>query len=336
MMKKTGLIVLIVSLLCCMPAKAQFGGLINMGKNAVKKTKEKVENVAKVAKGDIDIIFEGQHQGVYKSKQGVFVMDALHEDGEFIGKNITVTIEENGDLIYDDGSKIGELLKGGIINCRKFSPYCTLADNGDVVMDGEVIGHIDDNGNVTMEGSLLGNVKGIDKQVAAYIYFGALQNKELIAKNRLNFRAEKQKAEERRKKAEEARKNREWTIEKNGSKGYVKGNGEVYNWSHTKIGQLPQNGDGNIEDGQGNIIGRIRLGHIYDKMGQELADVNHNTGDTSIPGNSNQMVIVRSGNVILQEKDQMMGFKDVKTLGSCNVQPYEWAVAIIYCNFFRF
>ena len=325
-----------VSLLCSLPAEAQFGGLINKGKNAVKKAKEKVEHVTKEIKGHIDFYFDDQHQGVYDSKNRVIIMDAVHEDGEFIGKNQTITIKENGDLIYNDGSKIGELLSGGIINCRKTSPYCTLTANGDVVMDDEVIGHIDDKGNVTMDGSLLGNVKGIDKQVAAYIYFGALQDKELIAKNRLSIKEEQKQAEEKRKKAAEARKKREWTREKNGSKGYVNGIGEVFNWSHTKIGQLPQNGDGNIKDGQGNIIGQIRLGKISNRMGQELADVNHNNGDTSIPGKSNQMVIVRSGNVILQEKDPMMGYKDVKTLGYCNVQPYEWAVAIIYCNFFRF
>jgi hypothetical protein len=27
---------------------------------------------------------------------------------------------------------------------------------------------------------------------------------------------------------------------------------------------------------------------------------------------------------------------DSKTLGYCDVRPYEWAVAIIFCDFFRF
>ena len=198
-MKKTGFIVLMVSLLCSLPAEAQFGGLINKGKNAVKKAKEKVEHTIKKANGDIDFSFEGNHQGFYSTKKHMIVRDALHEDGEFKGMNQTVTIEENGDLIYTDGSKIGALLSDGVINCRKLSPYCTLAANGDVVMDDEVIGHIDNNGNVTMDGSLLGNVKGIDKQVAAYIYFGMLQNKELIAKNRQSIKEEQKQAEEKRK-----------------------------------------------------------------------------------------------------------------------------------------
>ena len=28
--------------------------------------------------------------------------------------------------------------------------------------------------------------------------------------------------------------------------------------------------------------------------------------------------------------------KDSKTLGYCDVRPYEWAVAIIFCDFFKF
>ena len=38
-MKKTGLIILILTLLCCLPAQAQFGGIIKKAKE----TKEKVE-----------------------------------------------------------------------------------------------------------------------------------------------------------------------------------------------------------------------------------------------------------------------------------------------------
>ena len=48
-MKKTGFIMLIAALLCCLPAQAQLGGLINKGKNAVNKGKE-VVNKGKEAK----------------------------------------------------------------------------------------------------------------------------------------------------------------------------------------------------------------------------------------------------------------------------------------------
>ena len=335
-MKKTGFIVVILSLMCCLPAEAQFGGLVDMGKHVVKKTKEKVERTIKKVKGDVDIYFEDNHKGFYSTKTGVIVLDALHEDGEFAGKNKTVTVDKNGNLIDDFGTQFGALLSDGAINCRKCAPYCTLAANGDVVMDGEVIGHIDDNGNVTMEGMPLGNVKGINKQVAAYIYFGMLQNKELVANNRAYFKAKKQRQEEQRREAEEARRNQKYPFEKNGSRGYVKGSGEVFDWADNKIGQLPSGGDGDILDGHGNIIGRIRLGKIYDKMSNELCEVNHNTGDILIPGRSNQIAIVRSGSVVLQKKDQMMGYKDLKTLGRCDVRPYEWVAAIIFCNFFRF
>ena len=39
-MKRTGFVLLMMALLCCMPAQAQLGGLINKGKKAVDKAKE--------------------------------------------------------------------------------------------------------------------------------------------------------------------------------------------------------------------------------------------------------------------------------------------------------
>lgn len=335
-MKKTGFIVLTTCLLCCLPAEAQFGNLIKKGKEAVKNAKEKVEHVVKKAKGDIDFYFLEKNRGFYSSKNHMIVLLDRYKDGELKGQQITYTIMENGDVIKNNGKKIAELLNGGIVNAHDYSPYSTLAANGDVLVDGEVVANIDNNGNVTMEGFSIGNVKGIDKDIASLIFFAILQNKEVIDKILPQYKEERKLVNERKRKAEEERLNREWPIEKNGSKGFVKGNGEVYDWAHNKIGQLPAHGDGDIKDGHGNIIGRIRLGKIYNKMGQELADVNHNTGDITIPGTSNQIAIVRSGNVVLQEKDSMMGFKDVKTLGYCDVRPYEWVAALIYCNFFKF
>lgn len=67
-MKKTGFIVLIFSLLFCLPAEAQFGDLIKQGKKAVKKAKEKVENIGKKINGDIDFFYLGEHKGFYRSK----------------------------------------------------------------------------------------------------------------------------------------------------------------------------------------------------------------------------------------------------------------------------
>ena len=371
-MKRTGLIVLIISLMCCLPAEAQLGGLINKGKNAVKKAKETKEKVEKVkdtvdeeikkANGDVDFYFMNEHRGFYRSRTQKIVFDDLHKDGDRNGKNVFYTIEKNGDVTFDDGRKVGEVLDGGVVNCQSTAPYLTMAANGDVVMDNEVIGHIDDDGNVTLEGMSIGKAPGIDKQVAAYIYFGILLKKQGIIDSRAKIKEEKLRAEQERKQAEEARlkaaqeaeakrkaasanqpkttqasskkasnkastqKVQEWTIEKGGSRGYVDANGVVYNWSHTKIGQLPK-GSGDIKDGSGSTIGRISSGDIY-KGGNKVATVTSG-GSISVPGSNVTVAEVRGAGRIDTTKDS-------KTLGYCDVRPYEWAVAIIFCDFFKF
>ena len=364
-MKKTGFIALIVSLLCCLPAQAQLGGLINKGKNAVnkaKEVKEKVDEEIKKSNGDVDFYYMDNHRGFYRSKNRKIVFDDLHKDGKRSGKNVIYTIEKNGDVMFDDGRKVGEVLNGGVVNCHATAPYLTLVSNGDVVMDGETIGHIDDAGDVTLEGMSIGKAPGIDKQVAAYIYFGILFDKQGIATSREKIKEEKLRVEQERKQAEEARllaakeaeakrqaaaanqpktsqasgnkasnkstspKVKEWTIEKGGKKGYVDANGVVYDWAHKKIGQLPK-GSGDIKNGSGSTIGRISGGDIY-KSGNKVASVTSG-GSISVPGSNATVAEVRGSGRIDQTKDS-------KTLGYCDVRPYEWAVAIIFCDFFRF
>ena len=375
-MKKTGFIVLIVfSLLCCLPAQAQLGGLINKGKNAAKKVKEvkekvdevkdKVDDEIKKVNGDVDFYYMDTHRGFYRNRTRMIVFDDLHKEGDRSGKNVVYKIEKNGDVKFDDGRKVGEVLDGGVVNCHSTAPYLTLAANGDVVMDSEVIGHIDNDGNVTLEGFPIGKAPDIDKQVAAYIFFGILFDKQGISTARAKIQEEKLRAEQERKQAEEARlkaareaeanraaaaanqpkntqassgkksgnnsssstpKVKEWTIEKGGKKGFVDANGVVYDWAHKKIGQLP-NGSGDIKDGSGSTIGRISMGDIY-RNGNKVASVTSG-GSISVPGSNATVAEVRGAGRIDMTKDS-------KTLGYCDVRPYEWAVAIIFCDFFKF
>lgn len=370
-MKRTGFITLIIAFLCCLPAQAQLGGLINKGKKALdkaKEVKEKVDEEIKKANGDVDFYYMDAHRGFYRAKGRKIVFDDLHKEGNRSGKNVIYTIEKNGDVKFDDGRKVGEVLDGGIVNCHKTSPYLTLAANGDVMMDGEAIGHIDDSGNVTLEGFPIGKAADIDKQVAAYIYFGILFDKQGINTARAKIQEEKLRAEQERKQAEDARlkaaqeaeakrkamaanqaknaqaagnkansssktnkaskpKVQEWTIEKGSDRGYVDANGVVYNSSHKKIGQLP-NGSGDIKDASGSTIGRISMGDIYDRSGNKVCTVSSG-GSISVPGSNATVAEVRGSGRIDMTKDS-------KTLGYCDVRPYEWAVAIIFCDIFRF
>lgn len=359
-MKKTGFVVLIMTLLCCLPAQAQLGGLINKGKKAVdkaKEVKEKVDEEIKKTNGDVDFYYMDAHRGFYRARTKKIVFDDLHKEGKRSGKNVVYTIEKNGDVTFDDGRKVGEVLDGGIVNCHSTAPYLTLAANGDVVMDGEVIGNIANDGNVTMEGMSIGKAPGIDKQVAAYIYFGILFDKQGIATARAKIKEEKERIEQERKQAEEARlkaaqeaeanraatastnqssgkksnnstakKVQEWSIEKNGSRGYVDANGVVYNSSHKKIGQLPK-GSGDIKDGSGSTIGRISSGDIYVR-GNKVCTVTSG-GSISVPGSNATVAEVHAGGRIDMKENS-------KTLGYCDVRPYEWAVAIIFCDLFKF
>ena len=118
----------------------------------------------------------------------------------------------------------------------------------------------------------------------------------------------------------------EWRIEKGSDRGFVDANGVVYNSSHKKIGQLP-NGSGDIVDASGSTIGRISMGDIYDRSGK-VCTVSSG-GSIAVPGSNATVAEVHAGGRI----DMNQGGK---TLGYCDARPYEWAVAIIFCDIFKF
>lgn len=366
---------MIAMLLCCLPAEAQLGNLINKGKQAVKKAKEvkeKVDDGIKKVNGDIDFYYMDACKGFYRSKNGKIVLEDRHKEGKLSGKNITYTIEKSGDITTDEGRKAGQLLDGGAVNCQGCTPYLTVTASGDVVMDGEAIGNIDNAGKVTWEGKVIGKAPGIDKQVAAYIYFGILNDKQAITARRAQIKEEQLRAEQERKQAEETRlkaaqeqeakrkamaanqaknaqssgkkantnsnkatgtkkattapKVQEWRIEKGSNRGFVDANGVVYDSSHKKIGKLP-NGSGDIVDASGRTIGRISMGDIYDSSGK-VCTVSSG-GSIAVPGSNATVAEVHAGGRI----DMNQGGK---TLGYCDVRPYEWAAAIIFCDIFKF
>ena len=368
-MKKTGIIMLMAAMLmCCLPAHAQLGNLINKGKKAIEKAKDvkkqvddakkTVDEGIKKANGDVEFYYMDTYKGFYRSKSGKIVIESRSD------KKTVYSIEKNGDITTDDGSKVGQVLNNGAINCHNLSPYLTVAANGDVVMDGEVIGRIDDAGKVAWEDQVIGKAPGINKQVAAYIYFGILNDKQTITVRRAQIKEEQLRAEQARLKAAQeqeakrkamaanqaknaqssskkastntkkssttkattAPKVKEWSIEKGSNRGFVDANGVVYNSAHRKIGQLP-NGSGDIKDENGSTIGHISMGDIYDRSGK-VCTVSSG-GSISVPGSNATVAEVHAGGRIDMNKDS-------KTLGYCDVRPYEWAVAIIFCDIFKF
>ncbi len=323
--------------------QAQFGII-----NSIKKAKKMTEDVVKEANGDTEFTMSGKTLGFFRARTRQIIFHQKHEEGDRKGKMIIYTIEENGDVIFDDGRKVGEIKENGDVNCQGVAPYLTAKPDGDVVMDGDKIGHIDNNGNVFLFDTWIGTAAGMTPQQAAYLYFGVLQNKESLAaiKTELAEAAKKRAEEEEQRRKELAAqpattsqsrsagsqsnsqpKAREYRIEKGSARGYVDENGVVYNWAHNKIGKLPK-GNGDITDGNGSKIGSVWSGDIKDRSGNLLCHVTSG-GSISVKGSNATVAEVRGAGRV----DTM---KDSKTLGYCDCKNNTWTAAIIFCNLFRF
>lgn len=337
-------------------ANAQFGNILNKAKstvnkvkNDVNKVKKDVQDVSKRVNGDVDFTLGADHKGIYRARTRQIILDDIHPSGDREGKKIYYTVEDNGDIIIDDGSKVGEIVADGSVNCRDAAPYLTMMANGDVMMDGAVTGNIDDNGNITMLGSTIGKAPTVPKQIAAYIFFGVCNDKASIKA----LRAEIEKREAERARQAELAKQRaaaqatasksnakssgsssntaskvaEYRIEKGSARGYVDANGVVYNWAHTKVGQLPK-GSGDIKDGNGSTIGSIWSGDIKDRSGNLLCTVSSG-GSIAVKGSNATVAEVKAAGRVDRSKDS-------KTLGYCDCHNYIWTAAIIFCDLFKF
>jgi len=346
---KSNMRILVVSaamLLGVTTAQAQFGNLVG----GLKKVKETVDDVNKKRNGDIEFSRGGTVQGFFRTRTGEFIFDKTHPDGERKGKKVIFKVEKNGDVMYDDGRKVGEVLKDGTVNFHGEQGYLRVQNDGSVMMDGEKVAMINDNGQVYIYDVLIGTAKGLDKKYAALLYLGIYHNKESLAKTKVELAEVKRKQEAEAKRQQEQaaqrraqaaqnagkssgsqnsgqKKVREYTIEKGSARGFVDENGVVYNWAHTKVGQLPR-GNGDITDGTGHRIGSVWSGDIKDSSGNLLCSVSSG-GSIAVKGSNATVAEVRANGRIDMSKDS-------KTLGYCNCNNHVWTAAIIFCNLFKF
>ena len=350
---KRNLRIMVVSaamLLGVTTAQAQFGNLV--GK--VKKAKETAEDVKKMVDNDIEFTKGGEVMGVFRTRTGEFIFNKKHPDGERKGKKVIVKVEKNGDVMYDDGRKVGEVHQNGTVFFHGEEAYLKVKDDGSVVMDGEKVAMINDNGQVYIYDVLIGTAKGLDKKYAALLYLGIYHNKESLAKAKEELAEVKrqQEAEAKRQQEQAAQRRaqaaanptkstgkssgqsgntqqkvREYTIEKGSARGFVDANGVVYNWSHTKVGKLPK-GNGDITDGTGHRIGSIWSGDIKDSSGNLLCSVSSG-GSIAVKGSNATVAEVKANGRIDMSKNS-------KTLGYCNCNNHVWTAAIIFCNLFKF
>ena len=341
------MVVLAAMLLGVTTAQAQFGNLIG----GIKKVKETVDDANKKRNGDIEFTKGGNVMGFFRTRTGEFIFDKTHPDGERKGKKVIFKVEKNGDVMYDDGRKIGEVLSNGTVNFHGEQGYLRVLNDGSVVMDGEKVAYINDNGQVYIYDVLIGTAKGLDKKYAALLYLGIYHNKESLAKAKQELAEVKRKQEAETKRQQEQaalrraqaaqntskssgnsgntqKKVREYTIEKGSARGYVDENGVVYNWAHKKLGQLPKGSSGDITDDVGHRIGSVWSGDIKDSSGNLLCHVTSG-GSISVKGSNATVAEVKANGRIDMSKDS-------KTLGYCQCNNHVWTAAIIFCNLFRF
>ena len=329
-------------------AQAQFGNLVGN----LKKVKETVDDVNKKRNGDIEFSRGGTVQGFFRTRTGEFIFDKTHPDGERKGKKVIFKVDKNGDVYYDDGQKIGEVQKDGTVNFHGEKGYLKVQKDGSVVMDGEKVAFINDNGQVYIYDVLIGTAKGLDKTYAALLYLGIYHDKTSLAKTKVELAEVKRKQEAEAKRQQEQaaqrraqaaqnatrssanqnnsgqKKVREYTIEKGSARGFVDENGVVYNWAHTKLGQLPKGSSGDITDATGHRIGSVWSGDIKDSSGNLLCSVTSG-GSISVKGSNATVAEVKANGRVDMSKDS-------KTLGYCQCNNHVWTAAIIFCNLFKF
>ncbi len=106
------MVVLAAMLLGTTAAQAQFGNLVG----GIKKAKEVVDDANKKRNGDIEFTRGGSVQGFFRTRTGEFILDKTHPDGDRKGKKVIFKVEKNGDVVYDDGRTVGQVLSDGTVN----------------------------------------------------------------------------------------------------------------------------------------------------------------------------------------------------------------------------
>lgn len=347
-MKQTTRIMLAAAFLVLggVQANAQWGSLISQGVKAAKDAKKIVKKV----KGDADFTYNNAVIGTFHGKTSVIEFKEKYTEGELAGQKISFTIQQDGNIVAADGSKVGVIYASGDISCRGQEPYLNVNANGQVTMGGDVVGTIADNGDVRLYGyELIGNAADIDKKAAAFIYFGILTDQEQLAAKKAEIEKQRAAAAEARRQQASRQSSSSSGSSSGGSTGSNKpdyksmsgaslmiggsGRGIVTNdglvldlGKNTLKGKMPR-GDGNIENGYGSSVGRISGGALY-KGSTKLGTFN-SSGNELITSDGTKIIAESNGDVY-----KIKSSNTRERLGECRCGNARWAIALVFGNFF--
>ena len=138
--------------------------------------------MADMAKGDVDFYYDnGKRMGIYHTKTKVwekFVRDKKVDPNKWY--SIHFTIKDDGTVVFDDGSKVGEFSSDGTVSSG-FTKGIKVGKDNFVFWNGKEIGNINELGDIHLGNTLVGYYYGtIDPKIAAYIIFCVNLNEQII------------------------------------------------------------------------------------------------------------------------------------------------------------
>lgn len=323
-------------------ASAQFGVLNSLGK-AVKEAAEGPQiGIPKPQKKDQKVIFTWGDTpiGWYNPKTLEIIFNQKWDEGELAGKYVIYKIDaQTGDIVRNDGTPKGKIYADGTFESPNLGTLRLEGEDFEVWRGEEKIGSISPATGWCFDHKLGFFEEHTHRQVIAVTYFGLLTSENQInqwREEQVQRKAEEaaQAAEARRVAEERAQYEREhptfYEVRKGSGRGYVDSNGVVYDWSKTKIGELPK-GNGDIKDKYGNTIGTVSFGgeDIKDRSGKFLCVVK--SSGTICDGSQQYVPYASIGVYGAVEID-----KDKTRLGECNCKNPTWTAILVYCDFFKF
>ena len=242
------------------------------------------------------------------------------DEGELAGQYVVYRIDAaTRDIVRNDGAVKGRINADGSFESPNLGTL-QVDGQGRVWRGDEQIGTASKSACWCYDHKFGSFDAETNRGIVALVYLGLLCSENQVAQ----WKQEHEEA------VEAASRVTYYEIRKNGGRGYVDSNGVVYDWSKTRIGQLPK-GNGDIQDKYGSTIGTVSFGaeDIKDRSGKLLCSVK--SSGTICDGAQPDVpyaTIGIYGEVKVNENQ--------KSLGECRCDNKTWIAILIYCDFFRF